>query len=164
MNKEQTHMHKITPFLWFDNNAEEAMNFYVSIFKNSKVGTVTRYGDAGPGPKGSVMSATFQLDGQDFFALNGGPHYKFTPAISFFVNCETQQEVDELWEKLSAGGRKDRCGWLQDKYGLSWQIIPTALTTLLRDKDPAKANRVMKAMLQMDKIDIDRLKQAYEGE
>jgi predicted 3-demethylubiquinone-9 3-methyltransferase (glyoxalase superfamily) len=164
MNKEQTHMHKITPFLWFDNNAEEAMNFYVSIFKNSKVGTVTRYGDAGPGPKGSVMSATFQLDGQDFFALNGGPHYKFTPAISFFVNCETQQEVDELWDKLSAGGRKDRCGWLQDKYGLSWQIIPTALTTLLRDKDPAKANRVMKAMLQMDRIDINRLKQAYEGE
>ena len=156
-------MQKITPFLWFDNNAEEAMNFYVSIFRNSKVGTVTRYGEAGPGPKGSVMSATFTLDGQDFFALNGGPQFAFTPAISFFVNCETQQEVDELWENLSAGGRKDRCGWLQDKYGLSWQIIPSALTTLLRDKDPAKANRVMKAMLQMDKIDIAQLKQAYNG-
>jgi predicted 3-demethylubiquinone-9 3-methyltransferase (glyoxalase superfamily) len=157
-------MQKITPFLWFNDKAEEAMNFYVSIFKNSKVGRVTRYGDAGPGPKGSVMSATFQLDGQDFFALNGGPHYTFTPAISLFVNCETQQEVDELWEKLSAGGRKDRCGWLQDKYGLSWQIIPTALTTMLRDKDSAKANRVMQAMLQMDKIDIALLKQAYDQE
>jgi predicted 3-demethylubiquinone-9 3-methyltransferase (glyoxalase superfamily) len=157
-------MQKITPFLWFNDQAEEAMNFYVSIFKNSKVGRVTRYGDAGPGPKGSVMSATFQLDGQEFFALNGGPQYKFTPAISFFVNCETQSEVDELWEKLSAGGRKDRCGWLQDKYGLSWQIIPSALITMLRDQDPAKANRVMQAMLQMDKIDIERLKQAYDRE
>jgi predicted 3-demethylubiquinone-9 3-methyltransferase (glyoxalase superfamily) len=155
-------MQKITPFLWFNDKAEEAMNYYVSIFKNSKVGTVTRYGDAGPGPKGSVMSATFQLDGQDFFALNGGPQFSFTPAISFFVNCETQPEVDELWEKLSAGGRKDRCGWLQDKYGLSWQIIPSALVKMLQDKDPAKANRVMQAMLQMDKIDIERLKQAYD--
>jgi len=156
-------MQKITPFLWFDNQAEDAMNFYVSIFKNSKVGTVTRYGDAGPGPKGSVMSATFQLEGQEFFALNGGPQYKFTPAISLFVNCETQGEVDELWEKLSVDGRKDRCGWLQDKYGLSWQIIPRALSEMLRDKDPAKANRVMQAMLQMDKIDIARLKRAYDG-
>jgi len=155
-------MQKITPFLWFNDKAEEAMKFYVSIFKNSKVGTLTRYGDAGPGPKGSVMSATFQLEGQEFFALNGGPQFSFTPAISFFVNCETQQEVDELWEKLSAGGRKDRCGWLQDKYGLSWQIIPRALSEMLRDKDPAKANRVMRAMLQMDKIDIARLKQAYD--
>ena len=155
-------MQKITPFLWFNDKAEEAMNYYVSIFKNSKVGTVTRYGDAGPGPKGSVMSATFQLDGQDFFALNGGPQFSFTPAISFFVNCEAQPEVDELWEKLSAGGRKDRCGWLQDKYGLSWQIIPSALVKMLQDKDPAKANRVMQAMLQMDKIDIERLKQAYD--
>src|SRR5260370_34254609 len=129
-------MQKITPFLWFDGKAEEAMNFYVSIFKNSKVGSVTRYGKAGPGPEGSVMSATFQLDGQDFFALNGGPHFKFTPAISFFVNCETQQEVDELWEKLSAGGREDRCGWLQAKYGLAWKIIPSVLTTLLHDEDP----------------------------
>jgi predicted 3-demethylubiquinone-9 3-methyltransferase (glyoxalase superfamily) len=155
-------MQKITPFLWFNDQAEEAMNFYVSIFKNSKVGSVTRYGDAGPGPKGSVMAATFQLEGQDFFALNGGPQFQFTPAISFFVNCETQEEVDELWGKLSAGGRKDRCGWLQDKYGLSWQIIPSVLNTMLRDKNPAKANKVMQAMLQMDKIDIARLKQAHD--
>jgi predicted 3-demethylubiquinone-9 3-methyltransferase (glyoxalase superfamily) len=156
-------MQKITPFLWFDDKAEEAMNFYVSIFKNSKVGTVARYGDAGPGPKGTVMSATFELDGQDFFALNGGPLFKFTEAISFFVNCETQQEVDELWQKLSAGGQKSRCGWLKDKYGLSWQIIPTVLGKMLGDKDPAKAKRVMEAMLQMEKIDISRLKQAYDG-
>jgi len=155
-------MQKITPFLWFDGNAEEAMKFYVSIFRNSKVGRVTRYGDAGPGPKGTVMSATFELDGQEFFALNGGPQFKFTPAISFFVNCETQQEVDELWEKLSAGGKKDRCGWLTDKFGLSWQIIPSALGKMLGDKDPVRASRVMKAMLQMGKIEIDGLKQAYE--
>jgi predicted 3-demethylubiquinone-9 3-methyltransferase (glyoxalase superfamily) len=155
-------MQKITPFLWFDDKAEEAMNFYVSIFKNSKVGSITRYGEAGPGPKGAVMSATFQLDGQEFFALNGGPLFKFTPAISFFVNCETQEEVDELWEKLSAGGRKDRCGWLQDKYGLSWQIIPSVLGKMLGDRDAEKAGRVMKAMLQMDKIDIRRLQQAYD--
>jgi predicted 3-demethylubiquinone-9 3-methyltransferase (glyoxalase superfamily) len=155
-------MQKITPFLWFDGKAEEAMNFYVSIFKNSKVGRVTRYGDAGPGPKGSVMSATFQIEGQEFFALNGGPQFQFTPAISLFVNCETQQEVDELWENLSADGKKERCGWLRDKYGVSWQIIPTALGEMLGDKDPAKANRVMRAMLQMDKIDIKGLEQAYE--
>ena len=155
-------MQKITPFLWFDGNAEEAANFYVSIFKNSKVGRVTRYGDAGPGPKGTVMSATFQLEGQDFYALNGGPQFKFTPAISLFVNCETQQEVDELWEKLSAGGRKDQCGWLQDKYGLSWQIVPTILGKLLGDNDPAKASRVMQAMMQMKKIDIKGLQQAYD--
>jgi predicted 3-demethylubiquinone-9 3-methyltransferase (glyoxalase superfamily) len=155
-------MQKITPFLWFDGKAEEAMNFYVSIFKNSKVVSVTRYGDAGPGPKGSVMSATFQLEGQQFYALNGGPQFAFTPAISMFVSCETQKEVDALWEKLSEGGRKDRCGWLQDKYGLSWQIIPTALGKMLQDKDRAKADRVMQAMLQMDKIDIKRLKQAYD--
>ena len=155
-------MQKITPFLWFDGKAEAAMNFYVSIFKNSKVGRVTRYGDAGPGPKGSVMSATFQIEGQEFFALNGGPQLQFTPAISFFVNCETQQEVDELWEKLSAGGEKNRCGWLRDKYGLSWQIIPTALGEMLGDKDPVKVSRVMKAMLQMDKIDIKGLKQAHD--
>jgi predicted 3-demethylubiquinone-9 3-methyltransferase (glyoxalase superfamily) len=156
-------MQKITPFLWFDGNAEEAMNFYVSIFKNSKVLKVTRYGEAGPGPKGTVMSATFQLEGQNFYALNGGPQCKFTPAISFFVNCETQQEVDELWEKLSADGQKERCGWLKDKYGLSWQIIPSALGEMLGDKDPAKATRVMQAMLQMNKIDIQALKQAYDG-
>ena len=155
-------MQKITPFLWFDNQAEEAANFYVSLFKNSKIGSIRRYGDAGPGPKGSVMSVIFQLEGQDFFALNGGPHFKFTPAISLFVNCENQEEVDELWERLSAGGRKDRCGWLQDKYGLSWQIIPTALSQLMSDPDPAKSSRVMKAMLAMDKIDIARLQEAYE--
>ena len=155
-------MQKITPFLWFDGNAEEAMNLYVSVFKNSKVVSVTRYGEAGPGPKGTVMSATFQLEGQQFYALNGGPQYKFTPAISLFVNCETQEEVDELWGKLSAGGHKDRCGWLQDKYGLSWQIIPTVLGKMLRDKNPRKAQNVMKAMLQMDKIDIKKLKQAYD--
>jgi predicted 3-demethylubiquinone-9 3-methyltransferase (glyoxalase superfamily) len=155
-------MQKITPFLWFDGKAEEAMNFYVSLFKNSKVTSVSRYGEAGPGPKGTVMSATFQLEGQEFFALNGGPQFAFTPAISFFVNCETQQEVDELWEKLSAGGEKSRCGWLKDKYGLSWQIIPSALGKMLHDKDAVKAKRVMQAMLQMDKIDIAGLKQAYD--
>ena len=155
-------MQKITPFLWFDGNAEEAMNLYVSTFKNSKVVSVRRYGDAGPGPKGSVMTATFQLEGQEFHALNGGPKYKFTPAISLFVSCGSQQEVDELWNKLSAGGRKDRCGWLQDKFGVSWQIIPTALGKMLGDKDPRKANNVMQAMLQMDKIDIKKLKEAYD--
>jgi predicted 3-demethylubiquinone-9 3-methyltransferase (glyoxalase superfamily) len=155
-------MQRITPFLWFDDQAEEAMNFYVSIFKNSKVGRVTRYGEAGPGPKGSVMSATFQLEGQEFMALNGGPHFSFTPAISFFVNCETQEEVDELWKKLSAGGKTERCGWLKDKYGLSWQIIPSALGRLMGDNNAAKAQSVMKAMLQMDKIDIARLQQAYD--
>jgi len=154
---------KITPFLWFDGKAEEAMNFYVSIFKNSKVVQLTRYGDAGPGPKSTVMSAIFQLEGQEFYALNGGPQFKFSPAISLFVNCETQQEVDELWEKLSAGGKTNRCGWLDDKFGLTWQIIPTTLGRLLQDKDAAKANRVMKAMMQMDKIDIARLQQAYDG-
>jgi predicted 3-demethylubiquinone-9 3-methyltransferase (glyoxalase superfamily) len=157
-------MHKITPFLWFDNNAEEAMNFYVSIFKNSKVGGVSRYGDAGPGPKGSVMSATFELEGQQFMALNGGPHYKFTPAISLFVNCETQEEVDELWDKfLSGGGKADRCGWLIDKFGLSWQIIPSVLGEMLSDPDPEKSKRVMQAMMQMVKLDVQALKRAYDG-
>jgi len=156
-------MKRITPFLWFDDKAEEAMNFYVSIFKNSKVGSVTRYGEAGPGPKGTVMTATFQLDGQDFIALNGGPHFKFTEAISFSVDCKTQAEVDELWEKLSEGGQKSRCGWLKDKYGLSWQIVPAVLTEMLGDKDPEKSKRVMGAMLQMNKLDIKALKQAYEG-
>src|SRR5437763_10290946 len=156
-------MQKITPFLWFDGKAEESMNFYVSIFKNSRVLSVSRYGDAGPGAKGTVMSATFELNGQQFYALNGGPQFNFTPAISFFVNCETQQAVDELWERLSAGGRKDRCGWLQDKYGLSWQIIPSALGKLLGDKDPKKSATVMKAMLQMNKIEIAGLQEAYEA-
>jgi predicted 3-demethylubiquinone-9 3-methyltransferase (glyoxalase superfamily) len=155
-------MQKITPFLWFDGRAEEAMNFYVSVFKNSKVVSVSRYGEGGPGPKGTAMSVKFQLDGQEFFGLNGGPQFTFSPAISFFVNCETQQEVDELWEKLSEGGKKERCGWLKDKYGLSWQIIPSVLGKLLHDKDAEKAGRVMKAMLQMDKIDITRLQQAYD--
>lgn len=155
-------MQKITPFLWFDNQAEEAMKFYTSIFKNSKIGRITRYGQGGPGSKGTVMSCTFQLEGQEFMALNGGPQFAFSPAISFFVNCETQEEVDELWEKLSEGGKKERCGWLKDKYGLSWQIIPTTLGKLLSDPDPEKSNRVMRAMLQMDKIDIARLQQAYQ--
>ena len=154
-------MQKITPFLWYDSQAEEAANFYTSIFQNSRIGTISRCGDAGPGPQGAVLSVTFELDGQEFIALNGGPQFKFTPAISLFVNCETQAEVDELWEKLSAGGQKSRCGWLQDKYGLSWQIIPTALGQLLGDPDPKKSSRVMRAMLQMEKIDVDRLQQAY---
>lgn len=157
-------MQKITPFLWFDDKAEEAAHFYVSIFKNSKVGRVTRYGEGAPGPKGKAMSVTFELDGQEFYALNGGPVFTFTPAISFFVNCETQQEVDELWEKLSAGGEESRCGWLKDKYGLSWQIIPSALGKMLQDKDREKAKRVMDAMLQMGKIEISRLQQAYDKE
>lgn len=155
-------MQKITPFLWFDNQAEEAMNFYVSIFKNSKVLDVTRYGEAGPGPAGSVMTARFQLEGQEFTALNGGPDFKFTEAISFYVDCQTQEEVDELWQKLSEGGEEGPCGWLKDKYGLSWQIVPRVLTELLNDPDPAKAQSVMKAMLQMSKIDIKGLQLAYE--
>src|SRR5687767_13376239 len=151
-------MQRITPFLWFDNNAEEAMNFYVSIFKNSKVLNVTRYGDAGPGPKGTVMTAEFQLDGQEYVALNGGPSFKFTEAISFVVNCESQEEVDDFWEKLSEGGEKSRCGWLKDKFGLSWQVVPRILAELIADKDPKKSQRVMEAMLRMDKIEIDPLK------
>lgn len=156
-------MQKITPFLWFDNQAEEAMNFYVGVFENSKVGNVTRYGDAGPGPKGSVMTASFELEGQQFTALNGGPHFKFTEAISFFVSCQTQAEVDELWDKLSEGGQTQQCGWLKDKFGLSWQIIPSVLVELISAPDPQKSQRVMEAMLQMTKIDIARLRQAYEG-
>jgi len=156
-------MQKITPFLWFNDNAEEAVRFYTSIFKRSKIGSMSRYGDAGPGPKGSVMSANFQLEGQDFMALNGGPLFTFSPAISFFVNCETQAEVDELWNKLSEGGEKQPCGWLKDKFGVSWQIIPTVLVPMLSDKDPEKSKRVMHAMLQMGKLEIDKLKQAYEG-
>jgi predicted 3-demethylubiquinone-9 3-methyltransferase (glyoxalase superfamily) len=138
------------------------VNFYVSIFKNSKIVSVARYGEVGPGPKGSVMTVTFQLDGQSFMALNGGPHFTFSPAISFFVNCETQEEVDELWEKLSEGGEAVECGWLKDKYGVSWQIVPTVLGEMLNDPDPVKSQRVMQAMLQMKKIDIEGLKKAYE--
>ena len=155
-------MQKITPFLWFDGKAEEAANFYTSIFKNSKILNVGRYGEGGPGPKETVMTTTFQLEGQEFIALNGGPQFKFTEAISFFVNCETQEEVDELWEKLSQGGEKGRCGWLKDKFGVSWQIVPTALGKMLKTKDPDKSRRVMKALLQMTKIDIQRLRQAYD--
>jgi predicted 3-demethylubiquinone-9 3-methyltransferase (glyoxalase superfamily) len=156
-------MQKITPFLWFDNNAEEAMNFYVSVFKNSKITSLTRYGETGPGPKGTVMTGIFQIEGQQFYVLNGGPQFKFTPAISLFVNCESQKEIDELWEKLSEGGKKDQCGWLTDKFGLSWQIVPSVLGKLLHSSDPVRSNRVMKAMLQMNKLDIQRLQQAYDG-
>jgi len=155
-------MQKITPFLWFDDKAEEAANFYTSIFKNSKIVSVSRYGEAGPRPEGMAMTVTFQLHGQEFTALNGGPEFTFSPAISFFVNCETQEEVDELWEKLSEGGEGE-CGWLKDKYGVSWQIIPSALMEMLQDKDPEKSRRVMEAMLQMQKIDIKALRQAYEA-
>jgi predicted 3-demethylubiquinone-9 3-methyltransferase (glyoxalase superfamily) len=153
-------LQKITPFLWFDSEAEEAANFYTSIFKNSKIVKIAHYGEAGPGPKGSVMVVTFQLDGQEFIALNGGPQFKFTEAISFVVNCETQKEIDEFWEKLSKGGNKVQCGWLKDKYGVSWQIVPTVLAKLM--SDPAKSQRVMEALLQMKKIDIEGLKKAYE--
>jgi predicted 3-demethylubiquinone-9 3-methyltransferase (glyoxalase superfamily) len=153
-------MQKITPFLWFDTQAEEAMNFYLSIFKNTKVLSVNRYGEGGPGPKGSVMTASFVLDGQEFVALNGGPHYKFTPAISFVVSCESQEEVDAYWDQLSAGGREDQCAWLQDKFGVSWQIVPKVLVTLLSDPNPAKAQRVMAAMMKMKKIDIAALQRA----
>lgn len=152
-------MQKITPFLWFDSDAEEAVNFYTSIFKDSKVLATSRYGDSGPGPKGSVMTISFQLNGQTFTALNGGPHFKFTEAISFVVNCETQQEIDEYWDKLlKGGGKPSQCGWLKDKYGLSWQIVPTFLGDVM--KDPAKSERVMKALLPMVKLDIAKLKEA----
>jgi predicted 3-demethylubiquinone-9 3-methyltransferase (glyoxalase superfamily) len=156
-------MQKITPFLWFNGKAEEAINFYVSVFRNSRVLGVTRYGDAGPGPKGTVMTANFQLNGQEFVALNGGPQFTFSPAISFVAHCETQQEVDEMWGKLSEGGREDQCGWVTDKYGVTWQVIPTALIQMLNDKDARKSKSVMQAMLQMKKIDIPTLKQAYDA-
>jgi predicted 3-demethylubiquinone-9 3-methyltransferase (glyoxalase superfamily) len=156
-------MQKIFPFLWFDSQAEEAVMFYTSIFKNSKIGSVSRYGDAGPGPKGSVMVMEFELEGQKFTALNGGPVYSFSPAISFFVNCNTQEEVDYLWEKLSQGGQVEQCGWLKDKYGITWQIVPTILGQLMSDPDPEKAARVTQAMLKMIKLDIAELKRAYHG-
>ncbi len=154
---------KITPFLWFDHQAEEAAAFYTAIFPNSKINTITRYTPGGMGPPGSVMTVEFELDGQPFIALNGGPHFHFTEAISFVVNCPTQEEVDFYWDKLSAGGGEVQCGWLKDKFGLSWQIVPTALTELLNDPDPAKSARVMKALLAMKKLDIALLRQAYEG-
>ena len=156
-------MQKITPFLWFDNQAEEAMNFYTSIFKNSKAGKVTRYGEAGPGPKGSVMTASFELEGQEFTALNGGPVFHFTEAISFVVDCNSQEEVDQLWDKLTAGGEEQPCGWLKDQFGLSWQIVPAALVEMLNDPDPERSSSVMQAMLKMKKIDIQTLRQAYEN-
>ena len=156
-----SNLQKITPFLWFDGQAEEAVGFYTSIFKNSRIDGVTRYGDAGPGPKGSVMTIAFELEGQKFTAINGGPVFKFTEAISFVVNCETQQEVDQYWDQLSAGGKEVQCGWVKDRYGLSWQIVPTVLITMLQDKDAERSQRVMKAMLQMVKIDIAGLEKAY---
>jgi predicted 3-demethylubiquinone-9 3-methyltransferase (glyoxalase superfamily) len=152
---------KISTFLWFDNNAEEAANHYVSIFKNSKILSVTRYGKAGPGPAGSVMTCEFELEGLAFVALNGGPVFKFTEAISLVVNCDSQAEVDEMWARLCEGGAPSQCGWLKDKFGLSWQVIPRALVELLQDPDPVKSQRVMQAMMQMSKIDIARLKQAH---
>jgi len=159
-------MQKIAPHLWFDNQAEEAAHYYVSIFKNSKIVNIARYGEAGAKisgrPKGTVMTVTFELEGQEFMALNGGPILKFTEAISFMVHCETQEEVDELWEKVSAGGEKGQCGWLKDKYGVSWQIVPTALGRMMNDPDPVKSERVMEAVLKMNKIDIAALKQVYE--
>jgi predicted 3-demethylubiquinone-9 3-methyltransferase (glyoxalase superfamily) len=154
---------RITPFLWFDHQAEEAVGFYTGIFPNSRVLKVVRYNAAGPGPAGSVMTIEFQLDGQSFVALNGGPHFKFTEAISFVVNCQTQDEVDYYWAKLSAGGAEVQCAWLKDKFGLSWQIVPTVLPELLSGPDPKKSARVMKALLTMKKLDIQALKQAYEG-
>jgi predicted 3-demethylubiquinone-9 3-methyltransferase (glyoxalase superfamily) len=154
---------KITTFLWFDNNAEEAMEFYASIFKNSKVVSVSRYGEAGPGPEGSVMVGVFELEGQRFLALNGGPRFKFTEAISLVIDCETQAEVDYFWQKLSSGGQEQQCGWLKDKFGLSWQVVPSVLGELMQDKDPQKSKRVMEAVLQMGKLDIARLKAAHAG-
>ncbi|HEY6209057.1 MAG TPA: VOC family protein [Gemmatimonadales bacterium] len=156
-------MPRISPFLWFDTQAEEAARFYVSIFKNSKIVKIARYGEAGPGPKGSVMTVAFELEGQEFIALNGGPQFKFTEAISFSVNCQTQKEVDEFWQKLSQGGEEGPCGWLKDKYGLSWQINPVVLGEMLSDPDPKKSKRVMEAMLKMKKIDIAALKKAYDA-
>jgi predicted 3-demethylubiquinone-9 3-methyltransferase (glyoxalase superfamily) len=155
-------MQKIIPSLWFDKQAEEAVNYYISIFKNSKITNITRYNEAGPGPKDSVMTVTFELEGQSFMAINGGPYYTFNPAISFLVNCKTQEEVDELWNKISQGGEEIQCGWLKDKYGISWQIVPTILGGLLNDPDPIKSQKVMKAMLQMKKINIEDLQKAYE--
>ena len=159
-------MQKITPFLWFNDNAEKAVNYYVSIFNNSKVGAITTYAEeaakASGMPEGAVMTIAFQLDGQDFTALNGGPHFKFTEAVSFVVNCETQEEVDRFWDKLTEGGEEVQCGWLKDKFGLSWQIVPKVLTEMLADEDAERAKRVMRAMLQMKKIDIEKLKRAYE--
>ena len=165
MNK--TIMQKITPFLWFDNKAEEAAKYYISIFKNSKIIDIVHYGESAAEAsgrlKGTVMTVTFDLEGQQFMALNGGPVFKFSPAISFLINCETQEELDDLWEKLSEGGEKEQCGWLKDKFGVSWQIVPNVLSDMLQDKDAKKSERVMEALLQMKKIDIQGLRKAYAG-
>ena len=157
-------MQKITTFLWFNDQAEEAMKFYVSVFKNAKILSVDRMPEGTPGPQGKVLSGSFQIEGQEFMVLNGGPQFPFTEAISLFVNCETQAEVDELWEKLSDGGEQGPCGWLKDRYGLSWQVVPTILLELIQDPDQEKAQRVMAAMMQMGKIEIEPLKRAAEGE
>ena len=154
---------QITPFLWFDDNADEAVNFYLSIFKDSRLLDATRYGEAGPGPKGTIMTATFELNGQQFIALNGGPRFKFTEAVSFVVKCETQEEIDYYWDKLLDGGEPQRCGWLKDRFGLSWQIVPAQLSELFGGNDPQRAGRVMQAMMQMVKFDIAKLEQAYDG-
>ena len=156
-------MQNITPFLWFDGNLEEAVNFYTSIFKNSLIKNVSHYGDNAQFPRGSIMTATFQLDGVEFMGINGGPQFNFTPAISFFAKCETQDQIDDLWEKLSTGGEAQRCGWIKDRFGISWQIVPNLLGTYLQDKDSEKARRVMDTMLRMDKIIISDLIAAYEG-
>jgi predicted 3-demethylubiquinone-9 3-methyltransferase (glyoxalase superfamily) len=156
-------MQKITPFLWFDNQAEEAVNYYVSVFKQAKLGGVARYGEAGPGPKGSVMTASFELFGLQFTALNGGPHYKFSPATSFVIHCDDQNEVDHYWDKLAAGGQVQQCGWLTDRFGVTWQIVPRVLMELLQDKDGAKVKRVVQAMMQMVKLDIATLQRAAAG-
>ena len=165
--QEKFPMQKITPFLWFNDNAEEAVKFYTSIFKKSKIGKIARYDKAGEKvagrPAGSVMTIEFEIEGQDFIALNGGPHFKFNEAVSFVVSCKTQTEVDYYWNKLSAGGKEVQCGWLTDKFGLSWQIVPTILGELMSDKDPVKSQRVMEAMLKMVKLDINKLKAAYAG-
>ncbi len=157
-------MQKITPFLWFDTQAEEAVNLYTSIFPKSKIGAVSRYSENTPGPSGSVMTVSFALEGQEFIALNGGPVFKFNEAVSFIVNCETQAEVEKYWEKLSEGGEKGQCGWLKDKFGVSWQVVPVILDKLMSDPDPVKANRVTQAMLKMTKLDIAELQKAYDQE
>jgi predicted 3-demethylubiquinone-9 3-methyltransferase (glyoxalase superfamily) len=163
MERQESLMQKISPFLWFDNQAEEAAKFYASVFKNSRIGRIARYGDAGPGAKGSVMTVEFQLDGQDFVALNGGPKFKFTEAISLSVLCKTQDEIDELWKKLTQGGQEVQCGWLKDRFGLSWQVVPEVLPKMMSDPDPEKTNRVMEAVLKMKKFDIATLEKAYSG-
>jgi len=154
-------MQKVTPCLWFDQQAEEAARFYVSIFKNSKIGAINHYGEGAPMPKGTVLTVRFQLDGQEYLALNGGPIFKFTEAVSFIVNCETQEEVDRMWDKLAEGGQVQQCGWLKDKFGLSWQIVPTALAKMISDPEPGRAARVMKALLRMKKLDLEKLEEAY---